>query len=59
MMIICQVRAKIVLNTEEQIADYVTISGVDNDITLMKYSNRQSRQTSSLNNNGHTAVSTL
>ena len=55
---ICQVRAKIVLNTEEQIADYVTISGVDNDITLMKYSNRQS-QSSSLNNNGHTAVSTL
>jgi len=54
------VRANVVLNTEEQITDYVTISGVENDI---RFGNpygfgmrpRQSRQSSSLNNNGHTA----
>ena len=71
-----QVRANVVLNTEEQITDYVTISGVENDIRFGRpymyggyggnmyggYGGkrpRQSRQSSSLNNNGHTAVSTL
>ena len=79
-----QVRANVVLNTEEQITDYVTISGVENDIRFGRpymyggyggnmyggyggnmyggYGGkrpRQSRQSSSLNNNGHTAVSTF
>ena len=64
-LVISQVRANVVLNTEEQITDYVTISGVENDIRFGfpyvhgGYRPRQSRQSSTLNNNGHTAVSTF